>query len=75
MSIIDGMYWENRIRVVDKSETIQTEWVQGKFNKQTPCSNCDINDICKYAFSIKIKDYNEDIFDISVTCKRNKIKK
>lgn len=43
--------------------------LDNRFIKNMPCINCELNFICKYSHSIKRPDFNEQVFDISVTCK------
>lgn len=69
MSILDGMYWENQIRGINKTAT-KNELEQDKFNNKMPCNSCNINDICSHAFSIKCSHYNTSLFEIEIKCKR-----
>ena len=66
---IGGMYWENQMRATNKKET-ENELQQDKLHNKMPCNNCNINDICRYAFSIKCSSYNAELFDIKISCKR-----
>lgn len=43
--------------------------------KSMPCNECNLKDICKYAFDIEgVLKYNMNIFDIKVECKIRKEK-
>ena len=71
MSILDGMYWENQIKEREKyRESLLDKTHQDKLHNKMPCNNCNINDICRYAFSIKCSSYNAELFDIKISCKR-----
>lgn len=48
----------------DRRIKLQKEW-----EKCSPCYNCHLKGICKYAFTIKRVDYPSDVFGISITCK------
>lgn len=67
MSLNDYMYWEKEF----KKETKQKELLkqQNSVSSVMPCYQCDIKDMCKYAFSVNITDYNKELFNIDITCK------
>ena len=69
MSILDGMYWENQMRAINKINT-KNELQQDRLNDRMPCKSCNINDICSHAFSIKCSHYNTNLFEIEIKCKR-----
>ena len=72
MSIIDAIYWEREYKRLEqeKIEKENREKSQNEFNGKTPCNNCSMKDLCKYAFSIEFKDYNKELFNIEITCKK-----
>ena len=77
MSILDGIYWEREYKRAEQEriEKENREKSQNEFNGKMPCNSCNIKDMCKYAFGIEFKNYNKELFNIEITCKKyNSIK-
>lgn len=49
-----------------REQRLYNEWVS-----KLPCADCALEDICRYANSIKRIDFNSEIFNITITCSRH----
>lgn len=54
--------------VKKKRKSIELAGTKG--NVALPCSRCQINDLCKKAYSVNMPKYDVDMFELEVSCSR-----
>lgn len=61
---------EVQVESVKQKKRKNIEIIGVKGSVALPCSRCEINDLCKKAYSVNIPKYDADIFDLEVSCSR-----